>query len=241
MARCYVIASFVLAACVIVSTGCVDTQRGAASRGGAGGKKRPLSDFKLGEYMPPLEDGRLELAPPQGWEFQRAGSEYLVAFVPQGRELNKLPRILMAAEDSPWPDVTQVNEGNVDSFVKRVKQLRSSEKFAEPPRAMILGENAFATYLTMAKRKGSVVVQQHLETVAGNRLYHMRLEVNEYEFQKHRDAANALAAGMKFGGTADASLPKTEPAAAEPAVKEEAKEGPKEEPKAKPAAAEKAT
>jgi hypothetical protein len=234
MFRAYVTATTVLAACFAVSAGCADSQRGG-SQGAGGGKELALNelDFKLGEYMPPLEEGRLEIAPPEGWEFVRAGSEYVVAFVPKGRELNKLPRILLSAEESPLPDVTQVDSSNVESFVQKVKQLRSAEKLAEPVRAIVLGNNAFAHYVTMAKRKGNVVARMVLDTVANNRQYSLRLEVYDREFPKYRDAAYAVAAGMKFGGTPAETLPETEVAPPDAAAPEEKA---KEEPKTEPAA-----
>ena len=43
---------------------------------------------KIGEYMPPLDGGKLEVAAPKGWDWANPGGEVLVAFKPKDAELN---------------------------------------------------------------------------------------------------------------------------------------------------------
>jgi hypothetical protein len=72
-----------------------------------------------------------------------------------------------------------------------------------------------------------VVARQTLKTVAGDRLYTIRLDVYAPQFSKYEQAAFAVAASMKFSGTTvDVPATAVEEAAAtteteeEPATKE---------------------
>jgi hypothetical protein len=172
---------------------------------------------KIGDYMPPLEGGSLEIASPNGWDWARPGGDYVVGFVPRGSDVNSLPRILVSAEDSPYPDVRRVSKDNLQEFVKTVSDSLAGKKIAEPVRPLVLGENAFACSVTYAKRKNAVVSQQVLETVVAGRQYAVRLEVYERQFDKYRDAAYAVAMSMKFAaGGESPPLATDEPGAEEP-------------------------
>ena len=173
---------------------------------------------KIGDYMPPLEGGRLEIAPPEDWDWDRPGGDYIVGFVPRGSELNSLPRILVSAEDSPYPEVRRVSRDNLQEFVTTVSDSIADKKFAKPVRPLILGENAFACYGTFVRKNNAVVSQQVLETVVAGRRYAVRLEVYERQFDKYRDAAYAVAMSMKFETGGDSpGLATDEPAGDEPA------------------------
>ena len=74
----------------------------------------------IGDYMPPLEDGRLEIAPPKNWGFSRAGTEYLVAFHPANATLNDLPRILISVEPPPFEGVDQLQASNSQQVVQAI-------------------------------------------------------------------------------------------------------------------------
>jgi hypothetical protein len=165
---------------------------------------------KIGDYMPPLEGGKLEIASPEGWDWARPGGDYLVGFVPHGSELNSLPRILVSGEDSPYPSVSQVTADNLKEFAQTVSDSIAGEEIAESVRPLILGENAFACHVTYAKRKNAVVSRQILETVVAGRRYAVRLEVYERQFDKHRDAAYAVAMSMKFSASGDSPSPVAE-------------------------------
>jgi hypothetical protein len=224
---------------------------GAGTTGGGGkpgaGGKGSSDDLtsKIGEYMPPLDGGKLEVAAPKGWDWANPGGEVLVAFKPKDAELNSLPRVLLSVAESDSVGIDDVTPDNVEAFVRQVSDSLPEPKPKEPVRAVNLGKRHFARYITFGKRRNQVVAQQTLMTVVGGRVYTLRLEVYQHQFDKYQAAQSTVAASMKFAGhvAADAAAPAEEPPAAEPASKptEEAKpdqpaEKAAKEPAEKPAA-----
>jgi hypothetical protein len=176
-------------------TGPADKSGSSGSRGAAAGDG--LTD-KIGEYMPPLDRGRLEIAAPKGWNWANPGGGVLVAFKPADAELNALPRVLLSVEDSPFPGIDDVTAANVETFVGLVADALADTKPKEPVRATTLGGQPFARYLLLGKRRGQVVVQQIVKTVVGGRAYTLQLEVYQPQFERHKIALSVIAASMKF-------------------------------------------
>ena len=159
----------------------------------------------VGDYMPALMGGSLEIAAPQGWDWERPGEKYIVGFVPRGAQLSSLPRILVSAEDNPFPEFERVAEDNVQEFAKRVSEQQVGKDLSEPVRPIVLGGNALVCYATLGKKKNAVVTQLYLETVAGGQHYTIRLEAYQRQFAKYRDAVYAVAMSMKVGSEAESS------------------------------------
>lgn len=179
-----------------------DANRAGDGGGRAGGVARiSAEDLRhcIGHYMPPLEGGALKIAAPSGWVWSRAGSDYLVGFHKEGSSLNNLPRILVTAEDSPSPGLSDVDEENVGQLVTLVLQSVDASKLKGTVEPIILGNTACARYVDLAKRKNALVARQTLETIARGRLYTIRLEAYDREFTKYRDMGYAVAASMEFG------------------------------------------
>ena len=217
--------------------------RSGAGAGGSGSADDPAG--KIGEYMPPLDGGKLEVAAPKGWDWANPGGDVLVAFKPKDAELNSLPRVLLSVAESDSVGIDDVTPDNVEAFARQLSDSLPEPKPKEPVRAVNLGEHHFARYVTFGKRRNQVVAQQTLMTVVGGRVYTLRLEVYQHQFDKYQAALSTVAASMKFAGdvAADAAAPAEEPPAAEPASKptEEAKpdqpaEKAAKEPAEKPAA-----
>jgi len=192
-----------------------------SSRGGT--NEHSLADLqsKIGDYMPPLEGGKLEIAAPRGWVFSRAGKEYLVGFHEKDSSLNNLPRILVSAEDSPFPGITNVDDSNISDLVAKVSTSLAGKELKEPVAPVTLGNNYCARFVVFAKKGNAVVAQQTLKTVAGGRLYTIRLDVHAPQFSRFEQAAYAVVASMKFSGTATSSPP---PEVDEPSATAEAEE-----------------
>jgi hypothetical protein len=150
----------------------------------------------IGEYMPPLENGNLVIASPEDWVWRRPGGDYLVGFVPRDSDMNSLPRILVSADDSPYPDFQRVTKDNMGEFAEVVSNSLADQKL--DVQALLLGENPFCRTVTFAKRKNAVVSRQILETVVAGRRYAVTLEVYQHQFDKYRDAAYAVAMSMRF-------------------------------------------
>ena len=217
------------------------TTGGSAGTSGAGAGGNGSADdlaSKIGEYMPPLDGGKLEIAAPKGWDWANPGRGVLVAFKPKTAEINSLPRVLLSVADSDFAGLQDVTPDNVESFVRQVSDSLEGPKPKDPVRAVTLGKHHFARYLVFGKRRNQVVAQQTLKTVAGGRVYTLRLEAYQHQFDKYKAVLSVVALSMKFAEEGAAEKPASEEKeapAAEPAGKsrEEAKPDP---PTEKPAA-----
>ncbi len=176
----------------------------------AAAKLPPLSDS-----LPTLDGGRIaNLAPPKGWEPLQRDNKHVARFTTNKSNPNDLPRILVTAD--PATDFTDdVTADNVAAFAEA---LAAGKKFLEPPKPLIIGDNAYARYVTQAKKGTRVVERQFLETVFDGRHYAIVLEVYGEQLPKSRDFAYAIAAGIQYtnpAGNAPAPAPMAEETKAE--------------------------
>jgi hypothetical protein len=165
---------------------------------------------EVGDYLPPLDDGRIEVAPPEGWNLLPRRANYVAGFV-KGKA-SEMPRITLTAWDTPLPEVTELTEANADLLeAELVRQFKKDKKaIQEPPLPIVLGDTLYLRYVRLAKTtSGSNLVIQALETVRGGRLYSIELfadvdaaRAEEYEasLTKWRDHGYAVAAHLKFLG-----------------------------------------
>ncbi|TVS20730.1 MAG: hypothetical protein EA424_02485 [Planctomycetaceae bacterium] len=149
-------------------------------------------------YMPPLEGGRLELAPPKDWVFSKAGSEYLVGFHPSGRTLNDLPRILISFQPSPYEDVQDLHPTNAPPVVQSIKASIPDDQLKLPPSLVGLGGRTWIEFVGLGRSRGTLVARQNLQTIAEGRLLQVRLEVADAQFDQHRHQGYAVAAAARF-------------------------------------------
>ncbi len=149
-------------------------------------------------YMPPLEGGRLELAPPKDWVFSKAGSEYLVGFHPSGRTLNDLPRILISVQPSPYEDVQDLDPTNAPPVVQAIKESLPDDQLKSPPSLVGLGGRTWIEFVGLGRSRGTLVARQNLQTIVEGRLLQVRLEVADAQFDQHRHQGYAVAATAKF-------------------------------------------
>jgi hypothetical protein len=194
--------------CLALATGCevsTSTNTGNGDSGGSGVKTYAISDIgtPVGDYMPPLDGGNLEIAAPQGWTWGRPGGDYLTGFHPDGSTMNNLPRILVAVEPSPLPGVSTVAESQLDQLVDAVNTSLEGQELKAPVEPVVFGQNVCVRYGQLARRKNAIVARQIIKTVGGGRLYTVTLESYDRQFATNRPAAYAVAAGMKFPQAAD--------------------------------------
>jgi len=174
----------------------------------AGDIKRRLASSlpKVGEYLPPQDGGRIEIAPPAGWKTLPRGT--LIAGFYQ-EKANKLPRITVDAQPANLTGLTSATPENADELAQRMATIlsRQSKAVQEPPKPIMLGDTIFARHVRLAKHAGSPAVIQSLQTVRDGRLYTVELfcEVNasraeEYEssLTAWRDHGYAVAANLRF-------------------------------------------
>jgi hypothetical protein len=194
---------FALGACVF--TGC-GTGGGGTSQQGAvatsGPKRYAREDLPdLEDHLPPQDDGRVEVAAPEGWNVMGKKTEYVARFAEKTGAAP--PRILIKADDAPAGgpnNVTQENVAEFQAFIEPIiqKGLLEGENLREPVRMVILGDKPWARYIRGGKFKGMAVDRQILKTIAGGRIYTIELQVYRGNLMDHRDAAYAVAAGMNF-------------------------------------------
>ena len=184
----------------IILAGCSggDPADKSAASGSASADPSDVLAEKLGEYMPPLDEGRLEIAACKGWNWGRPGGEILVVFKPQDAEINSLPRVLLTVEESPFLELDNVTPANVEDFVSLVADSLADAKPQEPVRAVTAAGQPFAQYTLLAKRRSQIVVRQVLQTIVDSRVYTLQLEVYQPELDQHKMALNVIAASMKF-------------------------------------------
>ena len=167
------------------------------------GPKRVSADQlpDVDEYLGvALDDGRIKIAPPTGWDRGSRSQKYLALFL-QSREV-QIPRVVVKADVSPLlVPISRVTEENRDEFVQAVTDhLNLTEvSLLEPPIPIFLGNNCFARYVRSAKYQNASVERQMLVTVFDSRMYTVELPVYRKQlFPKTRDVSYSVAAALQF-------------------------------------------
>jgi hypothetical protein len=203
----------------VVGCGSQSADNSGKDGGAAGSEHAGLKVYSsaalpaLADPLPPLDGGRVDnLAPPKGWEPLSRDNAYLARFIVKGHNANDLPRLLVTAEDAGAELPTNVSADNVDDFAEKIQAELS--KFREPAKALQLGDNFYARYVTTAKKGNRGVDRQVLVTVQNGRRYTYTLEVYSDQIMTYRDQAYATSAGVKYlsAGTSPSSSPVDSPA-----------------------------
>ena len=166
----------------------------------------------LSDYLPVLDEGRVEIAPPVGWNVLPRGRNFLARFYKTNR--NGLPRIEVKVEDRQIGDFTTVTADDVEAFARAAAaELEQQGKSpVEPVIPMLVGDVPCARYVTALKLKmGDATIpaeRQRLLVQHGARLYTIDLSVLPGTVAQSRDAAYAICGGMRFVG--GESLPPVE-------------------------------
>jgi len=156
-------------------------------------------DLSVGDKLPPLDEGRIELAAPEGWKPMSRSSQYVIRF-DRGGQLS-LPRIEVDAEDSPY-DIETLTSENVEEFARILDKEVAGPAILEPPKPMIIGGMPCVRYVVAVRLQTRTGVldaeRQVIETIFKNRLYRVNLLILEGEILKYRDAAYAVVASLEF-------------------------------------------
>lgn len=175
----------------------------------AGGLKRRTADSlpPVADNLPPLDNGRVEFAPPQGWRVLPRLTGYLANFT-AGKTNNDLPRIRVTVGAPPEGSPTDLTEATADAFAAAVTKGLVAEKkdsVVEPPKPLLLEDRVWSRYVRNPRSDGEPIAIQTLQTIYDGRLYTVELIVDakspdEYAtaLVQHRDAAYSVAAHMKF-------------------------------------------
>ena len=188
------------------------------------GQTREVSLDKLpplGEPLPrPLDDGRVTIAPPEGWEIAPRGGSWLIRFQKDAQEA--YPSIMVYAEDDTT-GLTTVTPQNAKDFAKQVAAELSQGTVLEP---VSVGSFVGVNYELRGRAKHSgttiVVYRALMETVVDGRRYKIDLRTRDDDLHQLRPYALAVAGGMEFHPQEDATppldAPPEEPAGGDPDV-----------------------
>lgn len=142
----------------------------------------------LGEYAPPLDAGRIEIAGPEGWQLAPRVKDYVVCF--RGSTDDQYPLILVKAEDASTEPLTR------ETAVAFAKSL-AADGTAQPA---AVGEQVGALQLKRSKAPGSIdqIVERLLfTTVYGKRTYIVELRVRQGQLQEYQDMLFAVVGSMR--------------------------------------------
>ena len=142
-----------------------------------------------GDHGPPLDGGRVELAPPKNWNVGSRQSGMLVWYH-EFKDAKLLPQIRVKAEDAPEGAPQNATVDDAKSYAawvdKWVKEQIGDETLVEPVVPLVLGENAFGRYVRAGKYKGNTAHRQILVTTLEGRVYIIELIVFEGQLEKTR-------------------------------------------------------
>jgi hypothetical protein len=196
---------------VMAAAGCAG---GGESQADApdGFKRRDIASLPpVGDYLPPIDDAKLSVAPPIGWTELPRGRSFLLGLA-KGKP-NELPRILINAEAPPEGSPEKLTEENAAAFAEQQDaELQHAaktgkKKVHEYHLPIVLGETVFVRHVRQASISGVACVVQSLQTIQNRRLYTVDLIVqidtkhaDDYgkALTEHRDVGYAVAAHLKF-------------------------------------------
>ena len=160
--------------------------------------RRVVNDHALADYLPPLDDGRVELAPPADWRPLPRSDQYVVRFVKS--PARPMPRIVVTREEFEC-EPTESPETAILEL--RRELLDSDRQWTYEPEPFWMGRRACLVYSTKAVSSGAPVEIIGVETLLDGRRY--RFELQSYpEFQDpSRPALYAAVAGLRSAENAD--------------------------------------
>ena len=174
--------------------GCGDAQQAApqSSSTGVVVDTKDLPD--LGPGIGPLDEGRIEVAPPQGWYVPSRSSKFVIRF--QADQASTYPTIIVTAED--FEQVLEVSEKNVGDFVKALKKAGAAKQVAP----IKIGSFAGATYRRKGKAKYDfktiTVDRLFVDTVIDGRKYSVELRTRTGSAEQYAPYLYAVATGIKL-------------------------------------------
>jgi hypothetical protein len=146
----------------------------------------------LGEYLPPLDGGRIEIAGPAEWELLPRKGDYVVLFRADSND--DYPMILVKAADSSEP----LTGENVVAFASAL---------GGSARPAAVGSRVGALQLKRGKEPGSIdrILEQLIfTTVIGERTYTLELRTRQGRIGECQDMLFAVVAGLRQAGTESA-------------------------------------
>lgn len=160
---------------------------------------------QIGGYLPVLDEGRLQVAPPVDWHMASRSKDYVARFLfDQNRRL-ALPRITVEVAEAEATDPRNLTKENlvahVEALTSRIDdKLRQAVQ--ESMRPMMLGDVPCVRYVVpKAFRQGDRTLRgerEVLQTIRDGRVYTVSLDVNASMLLEFRADVYAVVATMKF-------------------------------------------
>ena len=171
-------------------------------------------DLPIGDYLPPLDEGRVELADPKGWKRFPRSKDYVARFFYTNSK--SLPRIIVTSADSPYDGITEATSDNHEALLKAVvAEVGDKGSLLETPLAVTIGDRPYIRYVLSARLGPEGAERQVLVTVLGGRKYEVDLQIKKRTIQEFKTAGYAVAASLR---KAESSLPQTPVPPAAPAA-----------------------
>ncbi len=154
---------------------------------------------ELGMPRGPLDDDRIEMAPPENWIVPSRKTGWVIRF--KESDTHSYPRIYVTAES--YEDLIDVSASNVDEFARQISVALAEDprvsKLTEPVTPVEIGELAGVTHGRRAKdpKKNVVVERVFIETVLAGRKYTLELQALRGTLRKYRAYLHAVAAGIR--------------------------------------------
>lgn len=190
----------------LAATGCgdsVDPRANNAVHGPPALLQLDASELPIGDYLPPLDEGRVELADPSNWQRFPRSKKYLARFY-RGMS-SSLPWLIVTADDSPYEGITEVGEDNYQQLLEAVAaDVSQRPSLIESPLPMKIGDNYCVRFVLKASLNKHAAEQQILVTVLGGRRYTIDLQIAKGTMEDYKRAGYAVAASLRPAST---SLP----------------------------------
>ncbi len=165
-------------------------------------KKKPVeipldSLPPLSGTLPPLDDGRVEIAPPPNWHIPSRSSEYVVRF--QITRKRRYPIIAVTGED--YETVFNVSDkGTAETFAQQRSAAMAGEgvTLAQKVTPLRVGPHWGIAYMKQGKDKNNIIDQMIFETVVDGRKYKYEMRMLTGDFEKHKSIFFAVVGRTKF-------------------------------------------
>lgn len=164
---------------------------------------------KLGDYLPPLDKGRVEVAVPEGWHVPPANSKYVVRFTRS--DADDYPTVVVTAEDYQGQVGSTVTKENVRKFAEEVARELKKERSAVQP--FQVGDFVGVRYRKRGPEPGRVsgtIEALFLDTVVEGRKYSIHLRAREGSLEQELPYLYAVVGGIKFVGRQSATQAQAE-------------------------------
>ncbi len=192
-------------------------------------------NMKLGSYLPPLDEGRVEVAPPDKWYLEPRSKNYLTRFVRDRTHQSPLPRITVQVRPADFDDPADTTEEDLLELLDLLQNQLDSESakgLIEQPAPMVIGTIGCIRHVVRKRFQiGKRVItadREVLQTLTQGRIYQLSLDAYRGRLADDRARLYAVLAGLNFSTPGEPSDKvespgETSPAGESPATPDDSK------------------